>query len=131
MRVVTGCECYCCWAKRRRDHKGVDQASLNKKRNGSQKFKDDHDKDRGEVARGLRTTLTGGDRLDESKTVKGEKGVFGKNYDEGHFYFLDDFLQLHYEGRKFRTKIEKFKTVKALNKDEAWQLGCKRKQSSS
>ena len=89
MRVVTGGECYHCWAKRRRDHKGLDQASLNKKREGSKKFKDDHDRGRGDMARGGRTAFKGGDRLDESKTVKGEKGVFGKNYDEGHFFFLD------------------------------------------
>ena len=88
MRVVTGGECYGCWAKRRRDHTGVDQTALNRKRNGSQKFKDDHDKDRGEMARGMRTTFTGGDRIDESTTVEGEKGVFGKNYDERHFMAL-------------------------------------------
>lgn len=117
MRVVTGGECYYCWAKRRRDHKGLDQKTLNQRRKGCKKFKDDHDKGRAELARGRRTHSTGGDHLDESTTVHGERGVFGRQFDEGHFYHLDDFLQLHYEGRKFHSKAEKVNAVRALNKD--------------
>ena len=62
-----------------------------------------------DMVRGQRTAATGGDRLDEALTVKGEKGVFGKQHDEGHFYFLDDFLSIHCPGQKFGTLRERSK----------------------
>ena len=95
----------------------MDQAAVNNKKKADKKFNEQHDSDRADMVRGKRCAATGGDRLDEALTVKGEKGVFGKQYDEGHFYFLDDFLSIHCPGQKFGTLREKFKAVKAQNQE--------------
>ena len=95
----------------------MDQAAVNSKKKADKKFNEQHDSDRADMVRGKRCAATGGDRLDEALTVKGEKGVFGKQYDEGHFYFLDDFLSIHCPGQKFGTLREKFKAVKAQNQE--------------
>ena len=76
MRVPAGSECYICWAKRRRDHPGMDQAAVNSKTKADKKFNEQHDSDRADMVRGKRCAATGGDRLDEALTVKGERSFW-------------------------------------------------------
>ena len=113
MRVPGGDECYVCWDDRRRKNPGKSQAWVNEKMKTDKKFKDKQTSSRAERVRNARKP--GMEGVDASTRVVSQQGAFRENFDEGHFYNLDDYLSLHFAGIGFSSFKAKVKAVESNN----------------
>ena len=53
-------------------------------------------------------------RADVANQIESKKGAYRNNFDEGHFYFLEDFLPLNFSGKVFTSLKAKVKAVNSL-----------------
>lgn len=98
----------------------MSQDEINEKKEKDKKFRDSENAGRAEYVQGQLTRASTVEQRkatgSEGTVVKREKGAFEKQFDEGHFYFLEDFLALHCAGQKFKSFKAKVKAVEKLGK---------------
>ena len=113
MRVPAGKECWMCWDDRRRKFPGMTQCDVNDKMAKDKTFKDMKEQSRAERCRGARKP--GMEGVDASTRVQSESGAFRQEYDQGHFYKLDDYLKLHFHGQTFSSLKQKVAAVESTD----------------
>ena len=110
-RVPAGDECYFCWDDRRRENPGKDQNEVNQQIKACRKFSDKHTQTRAHRVQSARKV---GQQGLQTNVVIGEEGAFRQEFDEGHFYELDDWLSVHCSGRTFNSTRAKVEAVEAM-----------------
>ena len=93
-RVPAGSECYYCWDERRRGEEKLTQKDVDEKCK-DKTYNDKHIERRRERIKGRKVAS----RADVANQIESKKGAYRNNFDEGHFYFLEDFLALIFSGK--------------------------------
>ncbi len=108
-RVPAGSECYYCWDERRRGEEKLTQKDVDEKCK-DKTYNDKHIERRRERIKGRKVAS----RADVANQIESKKGAYRNNFDEGHFYFLEDFLALNFSGKAFTSLKAKVKAVNSL-----------------
>ena len=95
-RVPFGSECYYCWDERRRGEEKLTQKDVDEKCK-DKTYNDKHIERRRERIKGRKVAS----RADVANQIESKKGAYRNNFDEGHFYILEDSLALNLSWKVF------------------------------